>query len=315
MSNLARACVTLPGQSEINSFSEEVQMNTLKWVQNFDLAPQFKSIAWYTKARFGLQAAREYPKATFDQICLAGDLLTWLFTVDDTCDRGSDGAEAALTMKNMLYEFIDILENAGHPKDNNLSTGLANILERFQAISPVYLYNQYCDHMTDYLRECFFEIDMQLDRYIPSIEKYFEMRPFTGFYIMFPLVAIFEKLNLPDEVYEHKIVKEIELILNLLGCLANDLHSVAREESLEIAGFNLIFIAQRELNLTHEEAIQYVVDYHDEYLLKLEQCRKEIPFWSESINNQLDQYIQGLYTIVKGYDDWAVIDTGRYESI
>ncbi|MGO4291812.1 terpene synthase family protein [Chitinophaga sp. RAB17] len=314
MSMNAYAC-TLPGQPAINAFFEEVQLNTLKWAQRFDLAPQFKSIGWYTKARFGLQAAREYPNATYNQICLAGDLLTWLFTVDDTCDRGSAGAEAAVEMKSMLHEFIEILENKREPSDNSLSIGLANILERFRATSTPYLYRQYCKHMIDYLKECFFEIDMQLHSYVPSIAKYFEMRPFTGFYIMFPLVAIFEKLDLPDEVYEHETIVEIELILNLLGCLANDLHSIAREKDLEIAGFNLIFIAQRELNLPHEEAVQYVIDYHDEYLFKLEQLRKEIPYWNESINTQLDEYIQGLYTIVKGYDDWAILDTGRYESI
>lgn len=314
MSNLAQACA-LPGNSEINVFFEEVQMNTLQWVQKFDLAPQFKSLTWYNKARFGLQAAREYPKAEMQQICLAGDLLTWLFTVDDTCDRGSDDAGAAVAMKSLLYEFIDILENAGKPKGSDLSLALVNILERFKAISPEYVYNQYCDHMTGYLKECFFEIDMQLDRHFPSIKEYFKMRPFTGFYIMFPLVAMFEKLDLPNEVYEHKTVKEIELILNLLGCLSNDLHSVAREESLETPGFNLIFIAQRELHLTQEEAIQYVADYHERYVQKLEQRRRELPYWSERINRQLDQYIQGLYTIVKGYDDWALIDTGRYASM
>jgi hypothetical protein len=313
MSMNALAC-TLPGQPAINASSEEVQLNTLKWAQRFDLAPQFKSIGWYKKAQFGLQAAREYPNATFEQICLAGDLLTWLFTVDDTCDRGSAGAEAAVEMKSMLYEFIGILEDRQEPSANSLSIGLVNILERFRAISTPYLYRQYCRHMIDYLNECFFEIDMQLHSYVPSIEKYFEIRPFGGFYIMFPLVAIFGEFRLPAEVYEHEVIKEIELILNLLGCFSNDLHSADREKNLETIGFNLIFIAQRELNMTYEDAVQYVADYHSEYLQKLEQRISEIPFWSKSINAALDQYIQGLYRMVRGYDDWAVIDTGRYQS-
>lgn len=313
MSMNAHAC-TLPGQPAINASFEEVQMNTLKWAQRYDLAPQFKSIGWYTKARFGLQAAREYPNATFDQICLAGDLLTWLFTVDDTCDRGSAGAAAAIEMKAMLYEFIDILENKRGASDNSLSIGLVNILERFRAISTPFLYRQYCRHMIDYLKECFFEIDMQLNRYVPSIEKYFEIRPFGGFYIMFPLVAIFERFKLPAEVYEHEVVREIELILNLLGCFSNDLHSAEREKNLEAIGFNLIFIAQRELNLTYEAAVHYVESYHAAYLQKLEECLTKIPFWSKGINTRLDLYIDGLYTMVRGYDDWAIIDTGRYKS-
>ena len=131
---------------------------------------------------------------------------------------------------------------------------------------------------------------------------------------MFPLVAIFERFSLPAEVYEHETVKEIELILNLLGCFSNDLHSAERERKLETIGFNLIFIAQRELQMPYEAAVQYVADYHDDYLLKLDQCMSKIPYWSKSINEQLDRYIQGLYTMVRGYDDWAIIDTGRYKS-
>ena len=313
MSMNAHAC-TLPGHPAINAFFEEVQLSTLKWVQRFDLAPQFKPMGWYTKAQFGLQAAREYPNATFNELCLAGDLLTWLFTVDDTCDRGSAGAEAAVEMKSMLHEFINILEDKRKPSENNLSIGLVNVMERFRAISTPYLYRQLCRHMIDYLNECFFEIDMQLNNYVPSIAKYFEIRPFGGFYIMFPLVAIFEKLKLPAEVYEHEIVREIELILNLLGCFSNDLHSAEREKNLDTIGFNLIFIAQRELNLSYEAATQYVKDYHAAYLLRLEHCLSQIPFWGKSTNTRLDLYLDGLYTMVRGYDDWAVIDTGRYKS-
>jgi len=313
MSMNVYACA-LPGQPAINDFSEEVQLNTLNWVQRFDLAPQFKSLGWYTKARFGLQAAREYPNATFNQICLAGDLLTWLFTVDDTCDRGSAGADAAIEMKAMLYEFIDMLEDKRQASSNSLSIGLADIQARFREISSPYLYRVFCKHMVDYLKECFFEIDMQLNSYIPSKEKYFEVRPFGGFYIMFPLVAIFDRLQLPAYVYEHPVVKEIELLLNMLGCFSNDLHSAERERVLDANGFNLIFIAQRELHLSFEDAIQYVSDYHTEYLRKLDDCLTQVPNWGKGINTKLDLYIQGLYTMVRGYDDWAMIDSGRYKS-
>ncbi|MGF6930672.1 hypothetical protein QFZ48_006172 [Chitinophaga sp. W2I13] len=315
MSNALTSCVTIPGKSKINSCFQDVQNDTLKWVQQFDIAPKFKPLSWYSKARFGFQAAREYPDATYAQVSLAGDLLSWLFTVDDSCDRGSADAATALEMRRQLEIFIAILNDEYIEDDNGLSMALKDILHRFSAISSPFLYRRYCMHMTDYLNECFFEIDMQIDGLMPSIDRYYKERPYTGFYIMFPLVAIFEKLNLSDEVYDHSIIREIELILNLLGCLSNDLHSIVREAKLEKPGFNLIFIAQKELDLGRDEAVQYVINEHKAHLLRFEQLRAQLPYWGRAVNEQVDRYIQGLYTIVRGYDDWAVIDTGRYENI
>ncbi|MET3877673.1 hypothetical protein [Chitinophaga sp. OAE865] len=315
MSNALISCVTIPGKSRINSCYEDTQNDTLKWVQKFDMAPRFKPLSWYSRARFGFQAAREYPDASYAQVTLAGDLLSWLFTVDDSCDRGSADEGTALEMRRQLEIFTTILSGKYIEDDNSLSIALKDILHRFREISSPFLYRKYCMHMTDYLNECFFEIDMQIDGLMPSIGRYYKERPYTGFYIMFPLVAIFEKLDLPDEVYDHSVIGEIELVLNLLGCLSNDLHSIAREAKLEKPGFNLIFIAQKELNLSHDAAVQYVINEHKKHLRRFKQLRRELPHWGEYIDEQVDRYIDGLYTIVRGYDDWAVIDTGRYDNM
>ncbi len=313
MSNNLYPCVTIPGQTKIHPYFQLVQDNTISWAQRFDLTPQFKPVSWYVKARFGLQAAREYPHANLDYINLAGDLLTWLFTVDDTCDRASSDQPAAEMMKIQIEEFHSILKGEQSNSLGSLSVALENILTRFKEISSPFLYRQYCRHMTDYLKECTFEIQMQLEGYIPSIKKYFQERPFTGFYIMFPLVAIFEGLDVPDEVYEHNTIRELELDLNLLGCLSNDLHSISRERKLDKTGFNLILIAQQELNLSLSQAVSYVVSEHANHLRKFEKNRDILPDWGSKINQQVERYVEGLKTIVRGYDDWAVIDTGRYE--
>lgn len=306
--------VTLPGRPKINSSFQEIQNSTLRWTQQFKLTPQFKPLQWYSKAGFGLQAAREYPDASFSQLSLAADLLSWLFTVDDSCDRGSDNPEMALEVRDQLHELIAILEHPSAGAKSTLGIALTQILNRFNNISTPFLYRRLCNHIIDYLRECFFEIEMQIDGYFPSIERYYAERPFTGFYIMFPLAGIFENLNLPDDIYLHPSVMELELYISHLGCLSNDLHSVDREVDLEKPGFNLILIAQRELKIEFSAAVEYVRKEHSFYLDRFERARKKLPFWSQEINSQLDKYIQGLYTIVRGYDDWAVVDTGRYES-
>lgn len=314
MSNLAHVCVELPGNSIISSYCEDVQLSTLKWAQKFKLYPEFKPFAWYTKAQFGMQAAREYPYASYQQLCLAGDLLTWLFTVDDKCDRASSDKTQAMLMKELLHEFIAILEDIESPKNNKLSFALSEVLNRFVVISTPYLYWQLCNHIITYLKECFYELDMQLSGYIPSIAEYFAVRPDTGFSIMFPPVAIFQESMLPDYIYKHDLIQEIELQLNYVGGLSNDIHSFEREKNLETTGLNLVFIAQRELNLSIADAKQYVIDQHNDCLQRLEQCRNEMPFWSKEINRQVDLYVSGLYSIVKGYDDWAIYDTNRYAS-
>lgn len=155
---------------------------------------------------------------------------------------------------------------------------------------------------------------MQEGDYSPTIREYLQWRPKTGFYIMFPLVSIFGKIDLPEEVYEHWLVKKIELLLNLTANLANDLHSLERERELKTKGLNLVLIYEQELNISLEEAIQQISDEYHGNLRTLEEHRAGLPFWSQEINAQLEVYIEGLYIAIKAYFDWALIDTERYKS-
>nr|WP_295871305.1 hypothetical protein [uncultured Chitinophaga sp.] len=314
MLNRKYAMVTIPGDIKISHFSETVQTNTVNWAQEFNLSPFYKPLKWYNHARFGLQAAREYPFASLEHITLAGELLTWLFTVDDSCDRGSEDKALATEMTDQLEVFISILKGEAYHGSGRLELALVNILNKFLVISHdrPFLYWQFCTHVADYLTECKLEVKMQLHRHQMSIDDYYRERPYTGFYIMFPLVAMFAGLRIPKRVYTHPVVKSMELELNLLGCLSNDLHSISREAALEEGGFNLILISKREHGLTMDDAIGFVSEEHSRHLQAFETARTMLPDFGERINNQLAVYIAGLYQIVRGYDDWAVLDTGRY---
>jgi hypothetical protein len=310
---LEKNYVEFPGITEISPFADAVQAHTLTFAEKFNLFPHVKPLVWYQKAQFGMQGAREYPDATFTDLCLAGDLLTWLFSVDDKCDRASSNKKEAVAMEALLYSLIDILEERGARfKDDILSISLMDIMARFRAISTPFLYRLLCSHIVTYLKECFYEIDMQTRNYLPTIKEYFRVRPDTGFSIMFPLVAIFQKLDLPDEVYMHPVMQEIELILNLVGGLGNDVHSFHREKNLETTGLNLIFIAQHELKLTEEAAFSYVIATHDKHLEMLEDACARLPFQNTAVNSQVDEYVLGLRKILRGYYDWATIESKRY---
>lgn len=314
MLNRKYAMVTIPGDIKISHFSETVQTNTVNWAQEFNLSPFYKPLKWYDRALFGVQAAREYPFASLEHITLAGELLTWLFTVDDSCDRGSEDKALATEMTDQLDVFISILEKKPYGGNGRLELALANIAKKLQIIchDRPFLYRQFCIHMKDYLTECKLEIKMQLHRHQMSIEDYYRERPFTGFCIMYPLVAMFAGLRIPEKVYMHPVVKKIELEISLLGCLSNDLHSIRREAELEEGGFNLILIARRELNLTLDDAIDFVASEHARHLEAFEVARTFLPDFGDRINSQLAKYIAGVYQIVRGYDDWAVLDTERY---
>ncbi|NLR68711.1 hypothetical protein HGH92_30695 [Chitinophaga varians] len=314
MLNRKYAMVTIPGDVKISDYSETVQANTVNWAQEFNLSPFFKPLKWYDRALFGVQAAREYPFASLEHITLAGELLTWLFTVDDSCDRGSEDKIRAVQMTAQLDVFISILQGRIYQGNGQLELALGNIVGKLRTICSdrPFLYQQFSIHMTDYLTECKLEIKMQLHRHRMTIEDYYRERPFTGFCIMYPLVAMFAGLRIPEEVYTHPVVRKIELEISLLGCLSNDLHSIRREAELEEGGFNLILIAKRELDLTMDDAIEFVAEEHSRHLREFETARTLLPDFGDRINTQLAKYIAGVYQIVRGYDDWAVLDTERY---
>lgn len=301
-----------PIASMISPFTDRVQEHTMHWAENFNLVSSEK-LRGFTKAKFGWYAAREYPNAEYQELCIVGDLITWLFTVDDQCDRASSNGIETTALKAMLQGFISVLSTGKAAISSQLNISLLDIINRLEPISSPYLFSLFIKEMISYFQECLWEIDMQAENYMPSIQEYLNWRPKTGFYIMFPLVSIFDNLDLPAEVYEHEIIKRIELLLNLTANLANDLHSLEREMELNTKGLNLVFIYQNELKISLENAIAMVSEQYAENLITLEQCRKNLPFWNDRITEQINTYIDGLYIAIKAYFDWAIVDTARYK--
>lgn len=302
-----------PVPPAISPLAEEVQEHTFKWAHEFRLESPEK-LKRFNKGKFGWYAAREYPAASYKELCLVGDLITWLFTIDDKCDRFSSGTLEGAWLRNMLNGFIAIMEHRESTVGTPLNDALVNIRNRFSDLSSPFLFSLFCKEMISYFEECLWETEMQEGDYSPTIREYLQWRPKTGFYIMFPLVSIFGKIDLPEEVYEHWLVKKIELLLNLTANLANDLHSLERERELKTKGLNLVLIYEQELSISLEEAIQQISDEYHGNLRTLEEHRASLPFWSREINAQLDAYIEGLYIAIKAYFDWALIDTERYKS-
>lgn len=301
-----------PAPAAISTFADDAQQHTIRWAGRIGLVTTPLTPDWLSKARFGWQAAREYPYAGYDEICLAGDLLTWLFTVDDLCDRASDHKENADELKQMLKGCMAILQKEKITTASPFNDGLRNIMARLNFISPPNFFNCFINQMLIYLRECFIEIRMQTKGYIPTIGEYWDLRAKTGFDIMFPLAGIFNDIRLPDEILEHRVVRKIERELSLIGCLANDLHSLRREEQLDAMGLNLVFVSQHELGISREEAIHMIITAHDNKIQQLQALREGLPYWGRHINAALDVYLDGLYQIIKGYYDWAMSDSGRY---
>ncbi|WP_143306247.1 terpene synthase family protein [Chitinophaga vietnamensis] len=313
MPNLVHACVTFPGNSDISGFYEDVQQSTLQWAQKFDLAGTPKAVKQLNSAKFGWYAAREYPEASFDEIRMVSDLMTWLFTVDDIVDRASILKDESRTIKKMLSGFMHILdgnEQAGY--EHFLNESLKDVLDRFIQVSPPFLYHQFITYMKWYIEECGWEVETQKNGYIPTIGEYMRMRPKTGFHIMFPLVSIFGKIDLPDEVYQHELVQKTELVLNLTACLANDINSLERELHLSTTGFNLVFIFREHLSMSIPAAARMVETQHNDYLDLLDYNRRHMPNFGRRINEQLRKYIDGLFTVIKACYDWSVLDTTRY---
>lgn len=304
-------CLEFPAPSAISPYAAAAQDHTINWAISFELVHDPKHVHVLRKAKFGEYAAREFPAASYDEICLTADLITWLFFVDDQCDRASSNRQASVSLRGQLTDFLDILDDREVRTATPMTNGMRDIMQRFSAISSPYLYQQLCHYIRVYLNECFWEIDLQVKDYVPTIAEYWDMRAKTGFSIMFPLVGIFSKLELPHEVYQDETLQRIELALNLAGGLANDIHSLKREQQLDTTGFNLIFIFQKELQVSQEEAVQLIMEHHSDQLSLLEKCRQQLPFWGKRINEELNTYVNGIFVVLRAYYDWA-LESNRY---
>ncbi|CAL1519247.1 terpene synthase family protein [Chitinophaga sp. MM2321] len=306
--------IQYPFPSRINHHVQEAQQHITDWVNHYRLLTTEKAVTRFSKARFAWLAARAFPDAALDELCLIADFNTWLFILDDQCDEAAAGRKSAY-LKSIMAGLMDILHYNKHvtPKDGGpLPSALSSIWERMRAISSPAWRLRFIRSMEDYFNSCLWEAENREAGIVPTVADYVRMRPFTGaLFADVEAIDIIEKIYLPEEMLQHALLKRMVLACNNIVCWANDLFS-CNKEARQGDVHNLVLVLQHANKSTLQQAVDEAARMHNEEVAIFVALEKLLPLSSTEKDYELLRYVAVLHSWITGNFDWSLHDTGRY---
>lgn len=137
------------------------------------------------------------------------------------------------------------------------------------------------------------------------------MRRLTGgIKPVFALIEFCDHLTIPDSLREDVNVKNLEIMAINTVCWCNDLYSAPKE--MLIGDYhNLVLLVHLEQKTTLEQAVNTVVNMHNQELRNMINLEKHILSLENNSNVELAKYISGIHAWIGSHYHWYS-HSGRY---
>ncbi|TGJ78355.1 hypothetical protein E0Z10_g10414 [Xylaria hypoxylon] len=158
--------------------------------------------------------------------------------------------------------------------------------------------------MADYCAGALMQVeDFSAHKIPPTPEEMLKRRQLSaGVSPLFSLVEYAHALRIPDYVFEHPTIQEIEQLGIEFVLITNDILSYMKEEG-ESVPHNLVAVA-RMSGLRAQEAFDYVGNMLNSRYERWEKAVGVIPNWGEDINKHVEKYVRGVADVVRGNLYW-----------
>lgn len=317
MKNLTIPRLYCPFISLLNPNVEKLKQDVDQWVSDFQLYSQ-EEIGNYRESNYSNFTSRFYPKADYDQLRIANDLIILLFMMDDQID--SPEINCHLDKESELKYFIErVLEiitqqNLFDKKDEMpIFYALKNVWNRLATISSDEWLSSFVKEIEYVFSAAVWERQNSANKKLPDIQTYLERRRYMGAAnITLALIEPIEKVYLPEFAKQNTAVQELGKAACNAICIANDLFSLSKEQMLGDE-HNLPSVIKNELGFTWEEAILHTAEIHDIELQKFLAISEQLPSFDKQTDKTLQRYINILEHQIAGNLIWSESETQRYQ--
>ncbi|KAF4625249.1 hypothetical protein G7Y89_g12922 [Cudoniella acicularis] len=202
---------------------------------------------------------------------------------------------------------MDALRNPSHPRPEGEWVG-GEVARQFWArvigISTATFQRRFLETWEEYLQGTAQQAEDRCRSHIRDIASYMEVRRQTiGARPSFNILEM--DMDLPDEVIEHPIIRELELLAIDLTIIANDVLSYNKEQASGDDGHNLITIAMAEQNTNAQGAMDWAAELHAEMVEEFNKLYIEIPRWRGPLDFDVQSYMNGMAQWVGANVQWS----------
>ncbi|KAH8594605.1 isoprenoid synthase domain-containing protein [Bisporella sp. PMI_857] len=329
-----RVTVTIPNlfvsflanQPKLNPNYEVVRGESVSWIQRMcDLDEQMTRKI--SKTDFSFFMAIVAPSADVTSLRTLCDWGNWVFPYDDMFDNENLKNEPKKAMDTMR-SLLSIM----HANENEATIDQAGrmsiikvhdtIWARLKRKSPfgrrrptepeldsfAYIFlgvqRRFAETMTSYALGALQHVNDGFDGRVVSPEEMLSTRrQSAGVTPLFALIEYANKLTIPDYIFEHESIKQIEAISTDIVVLQNDVLSYYKEES-EGVPYNVL-VACRLAGQSAQEAFDTVGALLEKRYQDLDHALAGLPRWGEPIDTDIQRYIQGIQNIAVANVHWS----------
>ncbi|KAI1756101.1 isoprenoid synthase domain-containing protein [Xylaria castorea] len=280
-----------PNYSQVKAKSET-------WISNF-CAFDKRMSSIINKCDFSYFIAIAAPEAALSEYRTLCDWGNWVFPYDDMFDNGElrdKPTTAAMVLQSLMSPMskFQTWSKMCVLQEERLSIVKVHdtVWERIQK-------RRFATAMADYCAGVLLQVEDFSTHKIITPDEMLERRQLSaGVSPLFSLVEYAHALHIPDYVFEHPAIQELEQLgIDFVLIILIQLQG-------ESVPHNMVAVA-RMSGLGPQEAFDYIGNMLDSRYERWDNAAKAVPNWGESVNQHVDRYIQGVADIVRANLYWS----------
>jgi hypothetical protein len=302
-----------PFPQEIHPEAAAANQHMLQWATGFRLIPnQYTLNTTLQRMNYGWLGARVHPRASIEALRLATEWQCWLFFGDDENDESDEGQKPAeMALRHAGYLAIldgKMPTRAARPT----ALALTELRSRLARLASPECRRRFRQRVEDYFSAIRWEAENRLTKFVPDPETYVRMRLDTSaVYTCFELIEFTEGISLPKEVRDHPQILALGRMANNVTSWCNDVVSLDKELRHGDV-HNLVIVLRHHHKLSLLEAVHKAIELHNAEVNAYLELEKQLPTFGPQIDEQVQRYLSGLRSWMRGNFDWG-LNTKRYK--
>lgn len=301
-----------PFSYAINPFVEQAQQHSLDWVCEMGIAaPGSKPHKRYRAAKMAWLSALVHPTFSLDDLNLAADWHTWLFSHDDVCDAppiGRDPIRMA-AFHDDLFSVLDGNRVGAHALP--LTHALHDILHRIHQRTSAQWVERFAHDVRQYFQGNRWEATNRARGIQPDLATYSKMRLMTGsVYTCYDLIGISEDIDPCADFLQHAYIQQLATMANHHICWINDIFGLEKELR-EGNIHNLVLVLQHEHQIDLQTAVERAIQMCDAEMRGFIGLESHLSALDPIQRDEAAPYVAGVRAWIRGHIDWYT-ETGRY---
>ena len=293
-----------PLPSAIHPLCDRINAHTAEWAEEFRIGnPELR--ARLVSQDVGTLAARIMPEGREDVVAIVGDLVYWLFAVDDgCCEEGEIGVRPG-ELAGVLSRLLRVAQNPGVAMMHGdpLADGLRDLRRRIDRHSTVGQAARWVDSLREYFLSVVWEAEHRSHETVPDLNDYTLMRLGDGATsVIYPLLEIGHGYELFPHERDSTSVRAATEMASFVVTWDNDVFSLHKETTAAAHVLNAVKV-HMQAGLTRHEAITTVIEQRNLVLARFLRLRQHL---LTQARPELRQFLHNLGTFIRGAQDWGI---------